>query len=159
MGLCERHFELDPVFAEQDLHTLVVGREQPDVAVLAERHDLEVVADVRLEQRLAGGYHRRGSGRQSGDQLCLRGRDRLDRAQQLEVHGSDADDHADVGLCDPHELRDLTGAAHRHLEHQHLGPGRRGEDLQRQPDLGVVVAARGDRAPVRSEHCEQQILG
>ena len=38
----------------------------------------------------------------------------------------------DVGLGDRGQLGDLAGAAHRHLEHEHLGAGRRREDRQRQ---------------------------
>ena len=98
-------------------------------------------------------------GRQPGDQLGLGRGDRLDGAEQLEVHRPDADDHADVGLGDRGQLGDLAGAAHRHLEHQHLGARRRAEDLQRQADLGVEVRARGDRAAVRREQREQQVLG
>ena len=46
------------------------------------------------------GHDRGGAGRQARDQLRLGGRDRLERAQQLEVHRADVDDHADVGLGD-----------------------------------------------------------
>ncbi len=65
----------------------------------------------------------------------------LHRAEHLEVHRPDADDHGDVRLGDRGQLSDLTGAAHRHLEHQDLGLRRGGEDLERQPDLGVEVCA------------------
>ena len=75
------------------------------------------------------------------------------------MHRSDADDHSHVRLGDGGELGDLSGAAHRHLEHQRLGAGRRGEDLERQPDLGVVVGPRRDRPAVRREHRQQQVLG
>ena len=105
-----------------------------------------VVAQVR-RRAAARRPGRRPSppGAQAGDQLGLRGGDRLDRAEQLEVHRADVDDHADVGLGDRGQLGDLAGAAHRHLEHEHLGAGRRAEDRQRQPDLGVEVLRGRDR--------------
>ena len=39
---------------------------------------------------------------------------------------------ADVRLGDRDELGDLPGAAHRHLQHEHLGAGGRAEDRERQ---------------------------
>ena len=55
------------------------------------------------------------------------------------MHRADVGDDADVGLGDLAQLGDLADAAHRHLEHQDLGAGRRRQDRQRQADLGVVV--------------------
>ena len=60
---------------------------------------------------------------------------------------ADVGDHRDLGLGDRRQLGDLAGAAHRHLEHEHVGVGRRLEHGQRQADLGVEVLAVGvDRA-------------
>ncbi len=78
------------------------------------------------------------AGAQPGDQLGLRGGDRLERAEQLEVGGADVDDHPHVGLGDRGQLGDLAGAAHRHLQHQHLG---------------LLAGARGSRAAGRSRCC------
>ena len=129
------------------------------VTAWAESGCREVVAQVRIEQSLAGRNDRRCARREAADQLGFGGGDSLDCAQQLEMDRPDADDHADVGLGDARELGDLAGAAHPHLQDQDLGSGGCGEDLQGQPDLGVEVGPRGDRQPVRREHAEQQVLG
>ena len=114
---------------------------------------------MRREQELTGWDDRDGPGVQPDEQLGLGRGDRLDRPEELEVDRADADDHAHVGLGDLGELGDLAGAAHRHLEHEHLGSGGRGQDLERQTDLGVEVGARGDGAAVGREQRQQQILG
>ena len=128
------------------------------VAAGAERHDPQVGAAVRIEQRLVGGQHGRRAGAQPVEQLGLRGGDRRERAQQLEVHGPDVDDDADVRLGDLGELGDLAAAAHRQLEHERLGAARRAEDRQRQADLGVEVLLAGDDPPVLAQHRREQVL-
>ena len=117
------------------------GRQLGDVAARAEGHGRHVAAPVRVEQRLVGRDDRGAAGPQAGDQLGLGRGHALDAAEQFEVDGADVDDHADVRLGDRRQLGDLARAAHRHLEHEHLGPRRRAEDGQRQPDLGVEVRA------------------
>ena len=97
-------------------------------------------------------------GAQVGDQLGLGGGDRLQRAEQLQVRRADVDDHADVRLRDRRQLGDLPSAAHPHLQHQRLRAGRRGEQLQRQPDLGVEVAAADERAAVRLQERGEDVL-
>ena len=128
---------------------------QPHVAAVAEAHDLET-AQVRLEQRLARGHDGRrhaasssalARATPSSDPTCSR------------WTGADVRDDADVRLADGGEVGDLAEAAHGRLEHQHLGPGRRGEDLQRHADVGVEVRARGDDAPVGGEQRRDQLLG
>ena len=117
------------------------------VAAGAEGDRLDVAAQVRLEERLAGGNHGRRAGLQVADQLCLRGGHVLDRAEQLEVHRADVHDQPHVRLRDLDELRDLAGAAHRHLEHHRLGAALGLEDRERHADLGVqVLAVRVGRA-------------
>ena len=89
-------------------------------------------------------------GAQAGDQLGLGGGDRLERAEQLEVHRADVDDHADVGLGDRGQLGDL--ARRRASPSRAPAPRCRAgadEDRQRQADLGVEVLGGGDRPPVR----------
>ena len=130
-----------------------------DVAARAERDDAR--ASSRRYGSSSGspaGTTAVGAVAHPDEQLGLRPRDALERAHLLEVHGPDVRDHADVGLADRGQLGDLAEAAHRQLEHEHLGARRRGEQLQRQPDLGVEVrAARGDRA-VRGDHRRDQVL-
>src|SRR3712207_8942724 len=57
--------------------------------------------------------------------------------RSLKVHRADVRDDADVRLADRRELGDLPEAAHRELQHEHLRALRRGEELERQPDLRV----------------------
>ena len=59
--------------------------------------------------------------RRPAEDLGLRLGDRLQRPQQLQVHGPDVRDRGHVGLGDLAQLGDLAEAAHRHLQHQHLG--------------------------------------
>ena len=70
---------------------------------------------------------------------------------------ADVRDHADVRLGDLGQLGDLPGAAHPHLQDQRLGPGGRGQDRQRQPDLGVEVLA-GSRGPRRGSSARADVL-
>ena len=159
VGLLEAHLELDALAADADLDPIGVAAEELDVSPVTECHRVQILAEVRREQGLAHRDDGGSAGRERGDQLRLGRGDRFDRPQQLKMHRSDADDHSHVRLGDGGELGDLSGAAHRHLEHQRLGAGRRGEDLERQPDLGVVVGPRRDRPAVRREHRQQQVLG
>ena len=75
-------------------------RDELDVAVWAEANHLDVLAvQVRLEQRISCGDDRRSAGRKRADQLGLRLRDALERREQLEVHGPDLRDHADLAAA------------------------------------------------------------
>ena len=56
------------------------------------------------------------------------------------------------------EIGDVAQRARRHLEDEHLGVARGGEERQRRPDLGVEVLRRGHRAPVGARHPVQQVL-
>ena len=105
---------------------------------------------MRLEQRLRGRHHERRAGREAGDQLGLGGGDRCQRAESLEMDRPHVDDHADVGLRDGHELRDLPGRTHGHLEHDGLGARGRCEDRERQPDLRIEVLRTGHDAQARA---------
>ena len=128
------------------------------VAARAEADRVHVRADVAVEQRLAGREHGRRARREAGDELGLGRGDRLERAEQLEVHRPDADDHADVRLGDRGQLGDLPGAAHPHLQDERLGAGRSAEHDERQADLGVVVERTDDGAHLRAEHRADDVL-
>ena len=54
------------------------------------------------------------------EQLALRGGDVLDRTEILEVRRTHVGHEPDVGIHQLRQVRDLTGGAHRDLEHDHL---------------------------------------
>ena len=97
--------------------------------------------------------------RQVADQLGLRRGDRLDRAEQLEVHRPDVDDHADVGLGDRASSAIWPAPRIAISSTSTSVPARRAEDRQRQPDLGVAGSARSRRRAVRLEHRREHVLG
>ena len=73
---------------------------------------------VRLQLAGLDRDDRGAVGRQRSEHLRLRRRDRLDRAEQLDVDRADVGDHRHVGLGDRRQLGDLARAPHRHLQHQ-----------------------------------------
>ena len=113
---------------------------------------------MRREELLVVWHDAGGTRRQVADQLGLRRRDSLDRAQQLEVDGPDVDDHADVRLGDRDQLGDLADAAHGHLEHERLGSRLGLEERHRQADLRVQVLAVGVRCQVRAQQRREDVL-
>jgi len=145
MRLPEGHFEDDSVPGQVDLDPLIVGMHHPYVSPVTECDRPDIPTQVRLEQGLVRRQDCGLPGLEARDQLGLGRGDCLDRSQHLQMHGADAHDHADVRLGDRGQLGDLAAAPHGQLEHQHLGVGRRGEDLERNPDLRVEVRPRGHR--------------
>jgi hypothetical protein len=113
---------------------------------------------VRLEQRLVG-HDRHAALGQRGDDLRLRLRHLLDRAEQLEVDGADARDDADVRPGDGTEFRDLAEAAHAHLADDDLRVGLDARERHRQADLVVVTALSGDRVRLRPAQRGEDVLG
>jgi hypothetical protein len=85
------------------------------------------------------------------EDLRLRRGDRLEGAEQLQMHGPHVRDRGHVRFGDPAQLRDLSPSPHRHLQHQDIGFRLRCEDRERQADLGVVVLGAGMDAP-RQDH-------
>ena len=103
--------------------------------------------------------HDRGAaGRECRNQLALRPLHALERADQLEVHGPDVRDHADVRAGDPAEVGDLAEAAHRELEDADLGVGLEPAERQRDADLVVEARLRGDRAGRRRAERGEDVL-
>ena len=100
-----------------------------------------------LSASSSSGITARPSSPRPVEDLGLRLDDRLERPEQLEVDRADVRDRGDVRLGDLAELGDLTHPAHRHLHHEQLGLGRRREDRERHPDLGVEVLRAGVDAP------------
>ena len=159
MALVKGGPQLEDAFARADLHlTRAVGAHELHIPPLAKAHHLDVVSQVRLQQRLARRNHDRRPRRQAGDQLGLGRGDRLQRAEQLQVHRADIHDRADVGPGDLNQLCDLTGPAHRHLEHECLRVGGGREQRQRQPDLGVVVFRTRGGAQMRAQERDEDVL-
>src|SRR5438046_539146 len=104
--------------------------------------DVEAVA-IDLEVR----RHDRGTvGRKCRDELALREAHSLDRLDELEVHGTDVRDDADLRARDRGQVRDLAEAAHRELEDADLRVGLEPAERQRNADLVVEARLRRDRA-------------
>src|SRR5829696_4275307 len=119
--------------------TMALGTLHEDVAAGPEAERDEPVVQVGRERLRVGWDDRTSAFPQPGEDLGLGLGDRLDRAEELEVHGADVGDRADLGLRDRAELSDLAPAPHRHLEHEELALRRRREHGERQADLGIVV--------------------
>ena len=122
VGLAERQLERRPARRRGERHAAVRRHEQAHVAARRRRSP---------SRRRSGGAAR-AAARRRGRPRCRPARSPAISSafaaaiassvpEQLEVHRADVHDHADVGLGDRGELGDLAGAAHRHLEHEHLG--------------------------------------
>ena len=107
--------------------------------------DLDVVRQMRVE---LGGSRHDGDPTlgERGDELRLRASDAVHRADELEVHGPDGCDHADVRPRDRAELGDLAEAAHAHLDDADLRVGLEPAERQRHAQLRVVAPLGRDRA-------------
>ena len=137
---------------------LEVVRERVDVSAGPEGHRAHAHGHAGPDEVVVGGDDGGAPAPQPAQERRLLVGDRVDRAELLEVDGADVRHEPDVGLGDPRELGDLPRAAHRHLEDERLGALRRGQDRQRQPDLGVPVARGRHDAAVEREHRRQDVL-
>ena len=98
-------------------------------------------------------------GRQSGGQLALRARDRLDAAGAHEVHWLDVEDDPDLRARDLGQPRDLALGVHAHLEHRHAVRIGQAQEGQRQAGLRIEVAlVPQDRLGPR-QHVRHDLLG
>ena len=139
-----------------------MGREvgERDVAALTEAVDLDVgPRQVRLEVGLVGRDDGRPARRQRLDQLRLRLRDALDRAEELEVDGADRRDDPHVRPRDLAELGDLPEAAHAHLDDRDLGVRLELAERQRKADLVVLASLGRHGARVRPAKRGEDVLG
>ena len=122
--------------------------------VLGEAPELRRLGQERLQQRLL---------RDDGDldlaqQLRLRLGDPLDRLDQLQVHGPDVRDHADVRPRERAEPGDLAHPAHRQLEHADLRVLLEPAERQRNADLVVEARLGRDRPRVRGAERGEDVL-
>ncbi len=115
------------------------GLQGHDITAGAEGENVHVLGEMGFERLRVHRHDRLPIGSDPAQDLRLGLGDRLERPEQFEVDGPDIGDNPDLRLGDLAELGDLTHAAHRHLEHQHLRLRWRAEDRQGQTDLGVVV--------------------
>ena len=79
-------------------------------------------------------------GRQALEDLRLGLRDRVDRGEELEVHGGDPRDHRHVGLGERGSGADLAGGRHAQLEHRRRVLGPQAQQGEGQAVLVVEVA-------------------
>ena len=154
MPLRER--QLEPDLAPTD-------GEQPRFAIsldgaAVEAANVEVVAEIRLEERLVGRDDGDPPLRQRLDRLRVRPGDVLHRADDLEVLRADRRDERDRRSRDLAELGDLPEPAHAHLCDQHSGLRLEPEHGQREPELVVLARIRRDRRRDRSAECAERVL-
>ena len=95
------------------------------------------------ELRIVAVDHRRAARLDAGENLGLGVGDRLDRAEEFQMHRRDRGDDGDMRPHQPRQRLDLAGMVHAHLEH---GIARaRGTARQRQRHAPVIVVG-GDRS-------------
>ena len=153
--LCERELELDALAADGEARDRtarldLVGIEPPDVDVTS--------SEVRLELRAERRHHRGASCRKRGDRLRIRLGDTLDRAEELEMLGTDVRDDSDVRARDLAECGDLAETAHPHLRDEHSRLRLEPAYGERQPDLVVEAALREDGRNVWRTECPEDVL-
>ena len=145
VGLGERELERRLAVRGDDLGAAARRRRarrlaDEDVAAGAEGDRLELVGEVRLERLGVGGDHRarrrrRGPARISAFASAIAS----SVPSSSRWTGPTLVIAATSGSAISQSSAIWPMPAHRHLEHQQLGLGRRGADRQRQPDLGVEV--------------------
>ncbi len=127
------------------LPNLHVSQIQRNGRFVAEPHHPAVIGqriNMGSEGRVVVGHHRNTTGCECLEDFRLGGRDRLDRAQQLQMHGTDTGDDGHVRRRERREFRDLPGATHAHLDDRNLGVLGQPQDAERHAHLGVAIARR-----------------
>ena len=117
------------------------------------------VRGLRRDQRIGRGKHRPAVGAKPREQLALRARDVGQRVQALEVRGADVGDHADVRARDLRQVGDFPVSTHRHLKHPRCFIPGRGQDGQRQADVGVEASRGAANGAQRAQRGGAQLLG
>jgi hypothetical protein len=124
-----------------------------------EAPDVDVAApEIRLELSAERRHHCGAPGRKRGNCFCVRLSDALDRAEELEMFGTDVRNDDDVRARDLAERGDLAETAHPHLRHEHPGLRLEPADGERNADLIVEAALGEDRRNVRSAERSQDVL-
>ena len=153
--LRERELELDALAADGEARD---GAARLDLVVI-EPPDVDVAApEIRLELSAARRHNRGASCRKRRDRLRIRLGDMLDRAEELEMLGTDVRNDDDVRARDLAERGDLAEAAHPHLRHEHPGLRLEPADGERQADLVVEAALGEDRRNVWRTERSQDVL-
>src|SRR5919197_566271 len=128
-----------------------------------ERLEANVLTDARQLEVLALDVEARGDNRDAArwqrcDQLRLRLHHALERADLLQVHGSDGGHDADVGPRVPRQLGDLAEAAHRELDDAQLRFGLEPAESERHAELVVVTPLSGDCSELRRAEPGEDVL-
>ena len=93
---------------------------------------------------VVGVDHGGAARRQRLEDLALGARDRLFRVEEFEVREPGVGDERDVRLREPAEVADLARVVHAHLDHRAAVAGAQLEQRERQADVVVQIAARGE---------------
>jgi hypothetical protein len=132
----------------------VLDRFERDVRrlVAAEGHARPRVPGRLDAASLVVEVHDRGRlGAKQRVQLALRGRDPVQRVEELEVHRPDVGHHGDVGVGDARQEGDLARRAHPQLDHGPLRVVGAIEEAQRDPEVVVEVPPGPVHAARRAE--------
>ena len=154
MTLRKRQLELDLAPTDGEHPRVAVSLDRAPV----EAANVELVAEIRLEQRLVGRDDGDPPRRQRLDSLCVRPRDVLHRADDLEVLRADRRDERDRRSRDLAELGDLPEPAHAHLGDQHSCLRLEPEHGQREPELVVLARVRRDGRRHRCAERAERVL-
>ena len=153
--LRERELELDALAADGEARDRTARLD----LVVIEAPDVDVAApEIRLELSAERRHHRGAPCRKRRDRFCVRLSDALDRAEELEMLGTDVRNDDDVRARDLAERGDLAETAHPHLRHEHPGLRLEPADGERQADLVVEAALGEDRRNMRRTERSQDVL-
>ncbi len=140
----------------------VVGRDQAHVAALRRPEGQKLApGQPRLahHHRVVGIRHRHSAVAQRVEQLALRLCDSAQRADALEVHGTDVGDHRHVGVRPLREPGDLAQMVHPALDGRVAVLLAEAQESERDADLVVQVSIGLERRACRREHLGDQLLG
>ena len=117
-----------------------------------ERGEVVFAAQNQQREKVVGGTH-------APNNLGLSAGDILATSQDSNMGGADLGHDGKVGIGGPRKALDLVKMVHTHLENQHLGVGRSGQNRERHTDQIVEITLGGPNAIALGKHCRKDILG
>ena len=133
------------------------GARPRDAGTIEATH-VEVVPEVRLEERLVARHDSDAAGRERVECLGVGPCDVLDRPDELQVLGADRRHEHGRRPGDGAKLGDLADAAHAHLRDEHARVGLEAQHREREAELVVAARLGGDRRCDRARQRAERIL-